>query len=67
MATASVAADRVVGGSDLALRAVYRQASDSVTLEETWKVDANNKLVGRWVRGGWVDEEGAGVGGWVGG
>lgn len=31
-------------GSDLQLRAVYKQAGDVLILEETWKMDANNKL-----------------------
>lgn len=38
--------DKPLNGSDLQLRAVYKQASDEFILEETWKFDKNNKLSG---------------------
>jgi hypothetical protein len=33
-------------GSNLQLKAIYKQAGDMFILEETWKLDANNKLGG---------------------
>lgn len=33
-------------GSSLELKATYLQATDSLVLNETWRLDANNKLVG---------------------
>jgi hypothetical protein len=33
-------------GSSLELKATYRQAQDALILDETWRLDANNKLVG---------------------
>jgi hypothetical protein len=33
-------------GSKLQLRSIYKQAGDMFILEETWKLDANNKLGG---------------------
>jgi len=38
--------NKSLNGSDLQLRAVYKQAGDVFILEETWKFDANNKLAG---------------------
>lgn len=45
-ATGVVTLDKPINGSNLQLRAVYKQAGDVFILDETWKFDANNKLSG---------------------
>lgn len=40
--------DKVVNNNDLTLKATYQLRGDVVTVEETWKFDKQNKLVGKY-------------------
>ena len=44
--TAALTLDKPLNGSNLQLRAVYKQAGDVFILEESWKFDANNRMTG---------------------
>ena len=45
-ATASVVLNKPINGSNLQLKATYKQAGDVFTLEEVWRLDASNALGG---------------------
>lgn len=45
-ALATVTVDKVVGGKDLSLKASYQTSGNVWVVQETWKVDKDNKLVG---------------------
>ena len=48
-AIGSVAVDKSFdNGSNLQLKAIYRQAGDQFALEETWRLDGNNKITGHY-------------------
>jgi hypothetical protein len=45
-ALATVTIDRVVSGNDLSLKASYQTSGNVWVVQETWKFDKANKLVG---------------------
>ncbi|KAL4448060.1 hypothetical protein ABPG75_005279 [Micractinium tetrahymenae] len=47
-ALATLQVDKRVNDSDLTLKATYQLRGDVVTVEETWKFDRQNKLVGKY-------------------
>lgn len=44
---AAVTVNRVINGSDVQLRGIYRRNGDVFILEEQWKVDKNTRVNGR--------------------
>lgn len=44
---ASVTLNRLVNGSDVQVKAIYKRTGDVFILEEQWKVDKNNRINGR--------------------
>jgi hypothetical protein len=45
--TAAVTVDRTFNGTEVQLKAVYKQKGDVLILEEQWKFNKDNKLTGR--------------------
>lgn len=45
---ATVTVDKKVNDNDLTLKATYQKQGDVFQLEETWKFDKNNKLIGKY-------------------
>lgn len=61
---ASLTLNRLVNGSDVQVKAIYKRAGDVFIMEEQWKVDKNTRINGRCVGAGGLGG-GAGGGGGI--